>query len=164
MHDRKKTAMSIISTQRNNTNHGIESKSFFYSFNLYMGVLHKFPALLFLLSMIMLQCTKEGVYIHFPSSKTETIKSTINSYLTTLNLLNAFLSTKDESLKAQGPLYNTSVLLYEQLHKRVAQQLPKHFKICIGVIQLSFLLHALAHLMSERCPCIKQHVVHRFFG
>jgi hypothetical protein len=36
-----------------------------------------------------------------------------NSYLTALNLLNAFLYTKDGSLKAQGPLYNTSVLLYE---------------------------------------------------
>ena len=52
-----------------------------------------------------LQCTKEGAYIPFSLSRSTTIKSTINSYLTTLNLLNAFLSTKDVSLKAQGPFY-----------------------------------------------------------
>jgi hypothetical protein len=30
MHDRKQTTMSIISPQRNNTNHEIESKALFY--------------------------------------------------------------------------------------------------------------------------------------
>jgi hypothetical protein len=52
----------------------------------------------------------------FPLLKLKTIKSTINFYLTALNLINAFLSTKDESLNAQGPLYNTNVLLHEFLH------------------------------------------------
>jgi hypothetical protein len=79
-----------------------------------MGVLHKFSALLFSSECLMIiQCTKEGAYIPFSLSNSTTIKSTINSYLIALNLINAFLSTKDESLKAQGPLYNTSALLYE---------------------------------------------------
>jgi hypothetical protein len=64
----------------------------------------------------MLQYTKEGVYIRFPSRNPKLSNLDLNIYLPALNLLNAFLSTKDESLKAQGPLYNTSVLLYEQLH------------------------------------------------
>jgi hypothetical protein len=46
---------------------------------------------------------KGGCLYPVSLSNSTTIKSTINSYLTTLNLLNAFLSTKDESLKAQGP-------------------------------------------------------------
>ena len=61
-----------------------------------MGVLQKFSALLCLLSMIMLNeynNTKEGAYILFALSNSTTIKSTINSYLTTLKLINAFLST-----------------------------------------------------------------------
>ena len=74
------------------------------------------PSLLPLNASIIIQCTKEGAYIPFSLSNSTTIKSTINSYLTALNLLNAFLSTKDERLKAQGPLYNTSALLYECLH------------------------------------------------
>jgi hypothetical protein len=70
-----------------------------------MGVLHQFFAFSSLLSLVshMLQCTKEGAYIPFSLSKYETVNSTINSYLTALNLLNTFLSTKDESLSAQGP-------------------------------------------------------------
>jgi hypothetical protein len=73
---------------------------------------------------------KGGCLYPFSLSKLKLSNLQLNFYLTALNLLNAFLSTKDESLKAQGPLYNTSALLYEQLHKGLAQQLPKHFKIC----------------------------------
>ena len=47
--------------------------------------------------------TKEGVYILFPSRTLQLSNLQLNSYLTALNLLNAFLSTKDESLSAQGP-------------------------------------------------------------
>jgi hypothetical protein len=59
----------------------------------------------------------KGGFLYLVSlSNPTTIKSTINSYLTTLSPLNAFLSTMDERLKAQGPLYNTNALLYECLH------------------------------------------------
>ena len=63
-----------------------------------MGVLHKFSALLFSCSCsqwfwIWYNNTKEGAYILFSLSNSTTITSTINSYLTALKLLNAFLST-----------------------------------------------------------------------
>jgi hypothetical protein len=46
--------------------------------------------------------------------------------------------------------YNTSALLYEWLHERAAQQFPRCFQnFDAGAIQLFFLLHALARLMSE---------------
>jgi hypothetical protein len=53
MHTRKQELMSIILTQRNNTNHESESKTFFYQFNLYMGALHKFSACSSLLAPVL---------------------------------------------------------------------------------------------------------------
>jgi hypothetical protein len=79
--------------------------------------------------MIMLQCTKEGAYIPFSLSNSTTIKSTINSYLTTLNLLNAFLSTKDESLKAQGPFTIQVRFFMNAFIKVWRNKFSKHFKI-----------------------------------
>jgi hypothetical protein len=66
--------------------------------------------------------TKEGAYIPFSLSNSTTIKSTINSYLTTLNLINAFLSTKDVSVKAQGPFTIYKVRFITSIHKCLVQQ------------------------------------------
>jgi hypothetical protein len=49
---------------------------------------------------------KEGVYIRFPS-RTLAIKSRIKIYLPALTKINVVYLTKDESLKAQGPLQYT---------------------------------------------------------
>jgi len=107
--------MSTTSTHREIIhNHGIESKlPPINSISIHGCSLHSSLFALALPASIMLQCTKEGVYIRFPSRKLKLSNLQLNSYLTTLNLLNAFLSTKDKSLKAQGPLHIQSVLLYE---------------------------------------------------
>ena len=56
---------------------------------------------------------KGGCLYPFSISKLKLSNLDLNIYLLALNLLNSFLSTKDKSLKAQGPLYNTSALLYD---------------------------------------------------
>ena len=68
---------------------------------LYMGVLQTILCsdLLFLLLFLnMLQCTKEGVYILFPSRTLKLSNLDLNIYLPALNLLNAS-STKGRELK-----------------------------------------------------------------
>jgi hypothetical protein len=93
----------------------------------------------------LLQCTKEGAYILFALLNSTTIKSTINSYLTTLNLLIAFLSTKDESLKAQGP-FTIQVRFFKSIHLCLVQphQGEIQKEVC-WLVQL-FSALALAHL------------------
>jgi hypothetical protein len=143
-----------------------------------MGGLHRFSALLrspLLNASILIQCTKEGAYIPFSLSNSTTIKSTINSYLTALNLLNVFLSTKDESLKAQGPLYNTSALHSHQHVNVFAQQFqgvskfwcwrcPTVSSRCAGSLDVLWMLlhhtprlerfHGLLSMSScTVCPC-----------
>ena len=138
--------------------------------SLYMGVLHTIlcSALLFLLLnewfwIIILQCTKEGGYIHFPSWNLKLSNLDLNIYLPALNLLNAFLSTKDESLKAQGPLYNTSVpFLNDSL--KTCTTIPKHFSK-FWVWFPSWSPHdVLACLLSWRCSCIILLVLKIFMG
>ena len=102
---------------------------------------------------IMLQCTSEGVYIHFPSRKLKLSNLDLNIYLPALNLLNAFLSTKDESLKAQGPLYNTSASSLNNSLKTCAT-IPKHFSKFWGCFPSWSPFDVLAHFLSWRCSCI----------
>ena len=91
-----------------------------------------------------LQCTKEGAYILFSLSNSTTIKSTINSYLTTLILINAFLSI----------IQYKCASLWMASWKSDARISKVFSKFYAGAIQLSFLPHALARLMSCRCSCI----------
>jgi hypothetical protein len=120
-----------------------------------MGVLHKFSTCsslaLVLNNSELYNNTKEGAYIPFALSKSETIKSTINSYLTTLKLINAFLSTIQYKCASLHQLINAWRNNYQCVSK-----------LCEGVVQLSFLLDVLAHLMSERCSYIRK-LCGRFF-
>ena len=108
-----------------NTSHEIESKSL--SINpIYTWGLSTSSLICSSLALVLnnsecsecIKCTKEGAYNLFSLSRTGTIKSTINSYLTTLKLLNAFLSILQ---------YKCASLW--MLHKRAAQQFPRYFKI-----------------------------------
>ena len=105
-HDRKKTFMNIWASyteKQHQSWNWIKGSLLLIPICTWVFFTSSLLALLLLNASIMLQCTKEGAYISFSLSNSTTIKSTINSYLTALNLLNVFLSTKDESLKAQGP-------------------------------------------------------------
>jgi hypothetical protein len=90
--------------------------------------------------------TKEGAYIPFALSNSSTIKSTINSYLRALNLINVFLSTIQYKCASLHQLINAWPNKYQGVSK-----------LCESAVQLFFLFHALARLMSERCSCINLH-------
>ena len=109
MYNWKQIFMSITSIHReNNTNHGFESSFLLLikmpvhgcsSYNSLLALL--LNALDYLLNNVAMY--NEGVYIRFPSWTLKLSNLTLNSYLTTLSLLNADYLPKDESLKAQGP-------------------------------------------------------------
>ena len=81
-----------------------------------MRALHQLSALLFSsVCLIIIQCTKEGAYIPFSLSKFTTIKSTINSYLTALKLLNA------SAIKGRELICSRSITMYKyaSLHQLI---------------------------------------------
>jgi hypothetical protein len=107
-----------------------------------------------IISGVMLQCTKEGAYIPFSLSNSTTIKSTINFLSNNIksNKCLSYLRTRAYLLKVPFTIYKVRFINF--LHECLAQLYQGVSKFCAGAIQLSFLLHALACLMSERCSCI----------
>jgi hypothetical protein len=118
---------------------------------MYMGVLHTLLCMLLssssiIISFIIIQCTKEGVYIPFPSRALKLSNLELNSYLPALNLLNADYLPKDVSYPLKVH-YNIQVRRLLNDSFKIAQHL-KAFSKLVLLFQLSSAF-ALARLMWE---------------